>query len=168
MSFAPPSRGTRRDMLPAMTRTILVACLSLILPACAGGVTDPALEEAAATATRLHFKEVNDAAPAPGVDVTVTDAAQVSSLFLATISQPAIPSDLMMDCLTYGVLYNLTFTSGGATTTEVRLVPDGNCQWITLQGFDTPLVPDGDYWAQVASTIGVPEAKIYPFVPPPP
>jgi hypothetical protein len=130
-----------------------------------GGETGSTLEALAASATRLDFTTSTSIPqnPAPPVNVTVTDAAAVQALFDATLAlSPVVPGDY--NCpFAAGVDYHLTFTSGSASAV-IDFTPDG-CEWVTL--------PDGStrgasaaYWSLLATTLGIPEATIYPYAPP--
>jgi hypothetical protein len=132
-----------------------------------GGSIASTYEPLVSTATSLHFTTSSSLAgnPPPAVDVTVTSASVVRSIFAETIAQPVFqPGDYSCPA-DFGITYHLVFTSGAKTTTA-DLTP-GGCSTIVLDGSTTTeLTPSAQYWTDLANALGIVEATIFPYVPP--
>jgi hypothetical protein len=114
--------------------------------------------------------------PAPNVQVTISDPAALD-VANAILDLPAMPSGTYNCPEDFGVSYFLVFTGGdpnggGETVMTANLDPAG-CQAgdITSDGqhVDNFWVPaTSDFWSRLAGDLGVPEANIYPYLPPTP
>jgi hypothetical protein len=153
-----------------MNRSIVTLCL-VLLPCACGGQADggtstsgSALGVLAQTATTLTFSTATSipSNPAPQVQVTVTDASKVSSLFEAALALPTVPEGTYSCPADFGVQYELAFTSG-ATVTRVGLEPNG-CGWVSIPG-SSARSPDAAWWSQLSATLAIPETEIYPYMP---
>jgi hypothetical protein len=109
---------------------------------------------------------------APSVRVTVTDAGKAQSLYSATLALPPFPQPphRWASCpIDFGIFYHLVFEAAASEVMTADLQP-GGCETVTLQkpdGLPIYLSAVGSgYWSTLAATLGIPESKIFPYVPP--
>jgi hypothetical protein len=113
--------------------------------------------------------------PAPDVQVTVSDpaAADVAS---AILDLPAIPPGEYNCPIDFGISYFLVFTggdpSGGGETVMTATLDPGGCEpgQISADGQHVDhfgVTTGANFWSRLAGDLGVPEADIFPYQPPP-
>ena len=159
--------GTRladvADMLKhALPSVLLVACVSSTDPEVTNTLHGDQLEIDTARFTTATSIAAN---AAPNVDVTVTgDAAR--AVFATTIALPQMPSEPISCPIDFGITYTIEFSAHGQRMVEATIEPSG-CQQVSLSTADGTdwAATDAAYWPTLASDLGIPEAKIYPYVP---
>ncbi len=104
----------------------------------------------------------------PAVSVSVTDDA-ARQLFGDTLALPVVPPGLRNCPADFGITYSVTFYdySPDASPVTATLYPTG-CQTvsITTKTGSIAFQTNPEYWANVASDLGITESTIFPYAPP--
>jgi hypothetical protein len=114
--------------------------------------------------TALHFTTEGLAGnpPPPDVDVTVTDASTVRTIYEATMDLPAFPPGRTNCPSDPGVRYIADFLDGQKVLVEAVLNPAG-CSDVTITGSATRQSLSSAYWQTLADSLGIQESTIYPL-----
>jgi len=102
----------------------------------------------------------------PNVTASATgDAAR--AIYDATLALPVLSPGEYNCPADFGITYNLTFYGGDTQLVAGSVHPSG-CELVTLaaQSASASLSPDADYWATLATDLGITESEIYPYLPP--
>ena len=129
-------------------------------------------------AASFQSTSVVASSPPPDVNVTVTDSATAKDIADTTLDLPsnpgvASPADCPKEPADFGIMYSLNFTSSTGDTVLRALLEAGGCQPVVVDDGgpfdDVQLTSAGspDFWSHLAGDLGLPEADIYPYQPPP-
>ncbi len=156
-----------------------LALLSLALVACTGSAGDDdddgqltvaGLQTEQAIIGRADFSTLTaiPTNPAPAVRVTINDDA-ARQLFSDTLALPVLPPGGYACPADFGILYAVTFYGYAPDVMPITasITPSG-CQvaTITIKAGSISFVTNPDYWANVASDLGITESTIFPYTPP--
>jgi hypothetical protein len=103
--------------------------------------------------------------PPPNLDVTVTDLRAVRSAYRATTSLAHFAGGITHCPPDFGVHYQLKFYSDDSLVLDAD-VDAGGCSSVQLQPENSTRAATSAFFATLATSLQVPEAAIYPYLPP--
>ena len=121
----------------------------------------------ASMVTGLRFVPVMESVnPPPPVRVVVTDVSRAQDAYSATLALPAFLRRISCP-IDFGVSYLLVFSFIDGSHLTVTFDP-GGCRLVRIPGSSDRMSfsTDYDYWNRLAQDLGIPEATIFPYVPP--
>ena len=105
--------------------------------------------------------------PPPNVHVTVNDAARARALYQTLLAQAPFPQGNLNCPADFGISYGLSFlSSSGSVLASATLAPNG-CEPLAVRaGSQESDLWGENVWPSLAQDLGIPEAEIYPYLPP--
>jgi hypothetical protein len=125
------------------------------------GCDKPPPDPAQVTALHLTTSTSLTSNPPPAVDVTVSDVVAARNAYVLTLGLMDFPSGTFNCPFDSGIRYQLDFMNGPTIAVTVTANP-GGCGDVHIPGTSERRTT-GQYWADLAQSLGIDESVIYPY-----